>query len=163
VFVLPFVVSSTTTLVNNTAVSAQATTILKTDPLVSIVLAHPALFAQLERYPTNAIPPALVNEAVKEIGLSNLLAIGADTHMRTELAFFTTNAATLAHVEAAASSSPVQWRDWYWVCLGGEVVFLALVPVLSGRWSPRRAREDAEAHERDVEAALGRLGPAQPA
>lgn len=99
-----------------------------------------------------------MNEAVKEVGLSNLLAIGADKKMPSEIAFFTANAATLAKVTKAASTSPSQWRDWYWVCLGGEVVFLALVPILSGRWSPRRAREDAAAHEREVAAALAQMG-----
>lgn len=38
----------------------------------------------------------------------------------------------------------------YWVCVGGEIVFLPLILLLAGRWSPRRAREDAEAHERMV-------------
>jgi hypothetical protein len=36
-------------------------------------------------------------------------------------------------------------------------VFIPLIFVMSGRWRPRKAREDAEAHERMVAAELAKL------
>jgi hypothetical protein len=60
-------------------------------------------------------------------------------------------------VQKAAHQTPGQWQNWYWVCVGGEIVFLPLILLMAGRWSPRRAREDADAHERMVREELVRL------
>jgi len=62
-------------------------------------------------------------------------------------------------VETAAAAAPGQWRNWWWVCVGGEIVFLPLILVMAGRWSPRRAREDAEEHARKVQEELSTLQP----
>jgi hypothetical protein len=43
------------------------------------------------------------------------------------------------------------------VCVGGELLFIPFVFVMSGRWSPRRAREDVAEHARRVAAELERL------
>jgi hypothetical protein len=58
---------------------------------------------------------------------------------------------------AAAGKSPGQWKTWYWVCFGGLMFFLLSVPLLRGRWSPRKAKEDEEAHEALVAAELAKL------
>ena len=58
---------------------------------------------------------------------------------------------------AAAAAAPRQWQTWWWVCLAGQLVFLPFIFVMTGRWSPRRAREDAEAHRLAVERELARL------
>jgi hypothetical protein len=63
-------------------------------------------------------------------------------------------------VEQALKVSPGQWQNWYWVCVGGELLFLPLVLVMVGRWSPSKAREDAEAHERMVTEELAKLATA---
>jgi ACS family D-galactonate transporter-like MFS transporter len=60
-------------------------------------------------------------------------------------------------VVSAAAAAPGQWKDWWWVCVGGEVVFIPLILLMAGRWSPRRAREDAAEHERLVQEELARL------
>ena len=60
-------------------------------------------------------------------------------------------------VQDAAASAPGQWKAWWWVCVGGMVLFLPFVFVMTGRWSPRKAREDAEAHERKVQEELAAL------
>lgn len=52
---------------------------------------------------------------------------------------------------------PSQVRTWYWICFAGPVIFLLCVPLLKGRWSPRRARRDFEAYEAAVQAELARL------
>jgi MFS family permease len=157
IFILPFVVSSVTPLVDHGAVGVEASAILKADPLVEVVITHPTLFTELSKYPTNAIPPALLDKAIKEVGLTKLEAVAKDPKIKTETAFFTKNAATLESVEAAAAATPHQWQHWYWVCVGGEVVFLPFVLVMRGRWRPKKAKEDADEHERLVQAELAAL------
>jgi MFS transporter, ACS family, D-galactonate transporter len=71
-------------------------------------------------------------------------------------------AAHAADVAAAAQDNPGQWQRWWLLCVAGQVLFLPFIFVLAGRWSPRKAREDALEHERLVEAELTRL-TAEPA
>jgi MFS family permease len=60
-------------------------------------------------------------------------------------------------VKQAQQHSPHQWQRWWWICFVGQLVFLPFVFLLAGRWSPRRAREDAEAHEQDTQRELEAL------
>ena len=60
-------------------------------------------------------------------------------------------------VQNAAAESPGQWRDWYWICFGGVIVFLLSIPILRGRWKPADARRDEAEHEAMVEAELAKL------
>jgi len=57
----------------------------------------------------------------------------------------------------AQKASPNQWKRWWWVCLGGMVVFFFLVFTMRGRWSPRAARRDYEEHERLVTEELAKI------
>jgi len=57
----------------------------------------------------------------------------------------------------AQKASPAQWKQWWWVCIGGQLVFLGLVFFMRGRWSPRAAKADFEEHERFVNAELTKL------
>jgi MFS family permease len=66
-------------------------------------------------------------------------------------------AAHAGDVVSAAAKSPGQWKTWWWVCVGGLVFFLLSVPLLRGRWSPRKAKEDEDAHEAMVAAELAKL------
>ncbi|HEY7146489.1 MAG TPA: MFS transporter [Streptosporangiaceae bacterium] len=68
-----------------------------------------------------------------------------------------------ADVQKAAAQSPGQWKTWYWICFGGIIFFLLSIPLLRGRWSPRAARKDEEAHEAMVTAELAKLQQAEPA
>ena len=65
-----------------------------------------------------------------------------------------------AKIAKAQQDNPKQWQHWWWVCFAGQVVFIPFVFVLSGRWSPRKARRDEEEHERFVESEMARLGGA---
>ena len=71
-----------------------------------------------------------------------------------DLAFLSENA---ADVEQAAADNPAQWQRWWWICLIGQLLFLPCVLILTGRWSPRKAREDERQHERLVQAELDLL------
>jgi MFS transporter, ACS family, D-galactonate transporter len=53
-------------------------------------------------------------------------------------------------VQQAQIDSPREWKRWWWVCFAGQIVFLPFIFVLTGRWSPRKAAEDARAHEEAV-------------
>jgi hypothetical protein len=41
--------------------------------------------------------------------------------------------------------------------VGGEVLFLPFMLILGGRWRPKRARQDAEEHEKKVAEELAAL------
>jgi hypothetical protein len=43
------------------------------------------------------------------------------------------------------------------VCIGGQAIFLVLVFAMRGRWSPRAAKADFEAHDRLVTEELAKL------
>jgi hypothetical protein len=60
-------------------------------------------------------------------------------------------------VQNAAKAAPGQWKTWWWVCVGGEVLFLPFIFLMTGRWSPRKAKQDADEHEAKVAAELAAL------
>lgn len=66
-------------------------------------------------------------------------------------------AANSAGALKAQKAIPAQVRTWYWICVAGPVLFLLCVPLLKGRWSPRRARQDFEDYEAATRAELARL------
>jgi hypothetical protein len=72
-----------------------------------------------------------------------------------DLAFLQANGTKIAK---AQKDNPGQWQTWWWVCFGGQIVFLPFIFVMTGRWSPRKAREDELEHERYVEREMARLG-----
>jgi len=57
----------------------------------------------------------------------------------------------------AQKASGNEWKRWWWVCAAGQIVFLLLVFTMRGRWSPRAAKRDFEAHEAIVTAELALL------
>ncbi len=65
--------------------------------------------------------------------------------------------AVLKEASKAAEASPKQWRNYFWIAVGGEVVFIPLIFLLAGFWSPRRARAHEREHEAMVEAELAKL------
>jgi MFS family permease len=68
-----------------------------------------------------------------------------------------------ADVTKASADNPGQWRTWWWICVACEFLFLPCVLLMVGRWSPRRAKQDAAEHEAMVarELAAMRSGSAQ--
>ncbi|MCW2781203.1 MAG: major facilitator superfamily 1 [Marmoricola sp.] len=73
-----------------------------------------------------------------------------------------TDIALLQKVQSAAEASPKQWRNYYWIAVGGEVLFIPLIFLLTGSWSPRTARRKEEEHEAFVTAELAKLAEAEP-
>ena len=68
-----------------------------------------------------------------------------------------TDQALLKKVQKAAHDSPRQWRTYFWIAVGGQVVFIPLIWLLVGYWSPRRARRAEEEHEAMIERELAKL------
>ncbi|HEU5428763.1 MAG TPA: MFS transporter [Actinocrinis sp.] len=148
--ILPIVVSSATPLVDHGAQVAAAQA--QAGPALAIVQQHPKLFAQLQQYPPNQIPPALQAQAVQEVGIPNLLAV---QKAAPQLAILSQYGPA---VQQAAAQNPKDWQTWWWVCLGGEAVFIPAIFLMAGRWSPRKAREDVAAHEQQISEQLAQLG-----
>ncbi len=63
-------------------------------------------------------------------------------------------------VTQAQKDNPDQWRTWWFVCVAAQVLFIPFIFVLTGRWSPGRARRDEREHEqlvaRELQALSGR-------
>ncbi|WP_433189290.1 MFS transporter [Actinoallomurus sp. CA-150999] len=71
-----------------------------------------------------------------------------------DLAYLSANG---AKVSQAQKDNPRQWQRWWWLCAIGQFLFIPAIFLMTGRWSPRKARQDAEAHERMVTAELDAL------
>ncbi|MDA8196010.1 MAG: MFS transporter [Actinomycetota bacterium] len=60
-------------------------------------------------------------------------------------------------VQSAAQQSPNQWKNWYWICFASNIFFILTVPLMKGRWSPKRALEDEVAHEALIQSEIESL------
>jgi MFS family permease len=156
--IMPAVVSSMTPLV--TYGSSVTTLATKYAPeLATLKAIDPATLAALQANPTNTTAAV---KAVTEIATAFRIGPAAATARltalatvpRSDLAFLNAHG---TQVTTAAAAAPGEWKNWWWVCVGGEVVFIPLILLMAGRWSPRRAREDAEEHERLVQQEMEKL------
>ncbi len=75
-----------------------------------------------------------------------------------DLAYLQANGAKLA---TAQKDSPGQWQTWWWVCFAAQFLLIPAAFLLTGRWSPCKARADELEHERMVERELERLRSAE--
>ncbi len=73
---------------------------------------------------------------------------------RADQAFLAAHGPQVVNASKAAAG---QWKNWWWVAVGGEVVFIPLIFLMTGRWDPRQARQDAAAHEQRVQQELAAL------
>ena len=163
ILVLPFVVTSMTPLVTYGG-QVQALSTRYAPELATLKAIDPATLATLSAHPRNAAAAArAVGEIARAQGVSPAAAArklaAVATVPKADLAFLQAHG---AQVQKAAQATPGQWQDWWWVCVGGEVVFIPLIFLMAGRWDPRRARKDADEHERLVQQELAalRAGPA---
>ena len=120
---------------------------------------HPDTLAALQQTPT---PPSAIAQAVGQI--STAFHIGpaqAGARLAQAAALPASAKATLAHAPAvikAKGEAPQQWKNWYWICFGATIFFLFTVPLMRGRWSPKAAKADEDAHEAMVQAEMEKLG-----
>ena len=150
VAILPIVVTSVTPLVEHgTQVQVAAT---QAAPALAIIQAHPQIFAELTKDPNDK---TVLAEAVQEVGVAGLTTV-ADA--KPQLAILTQYGAS---VQTASAQNPKNWQTWWWICLFGQVLFLPFIFTMAGRWSPRKAKEDLEEHERLIAEQIGELVPAE--
>ena len=67
----------------------------------------------------------------------------------------------LKKVHKSASQNADQWRTWWIVCLIGQFLFLPAIFLMTGLWSPRKARLEEQAHAAQVERELAALQAVQ--
>ncbi|HEV7657809.1 MAG TPA: MFS transporter [Mycobacteriales bacterium] len=60
-------------------------------------------------------------------------------------------------VQKASTEAPGQWQRWWWICFAGQLVFFPFIWLLTGRWSPAKARADAQAHDEAISGELAAL------
>jgi MFS family permease len=115
----------------------------------------PATLAALQKNPTD---PAALAQAHAQLGpnyIKDLLSLAAAP--AADKAYLVKHGPAVA---SAAKHTGNQWKTWYWICFGGTIFFLCTVPLMRGRWSPKQARADEEAHEAMVQDELAKLGQA---
>jgi len=158
VLILPSVISSMTPLVTY---GGQAATIQATyaPQIATFASIDPKTLTTLQTSPTNTAAQATaVGEIVKAFSVTPAVAttrlLALSKVPAADLAFIAAHGTAVSN---AATSAPGQWKDWWWVCVGGQVLFIPFVLVMAGRWRPRKAREDEEEHERRVQEELAGL------
>jgi hypothetical protein len=77
-----------------------------------------------------------------------------DPKVQAQLKYLQANA---PGVQKAAKDSPKQWQRYFWIAVGGEVIFIPLIFVMAGFWDPRKARRQEQEHEAWVQAELAKL------
>jgi ACS family D-galactonate transporter-like MFS transporter len=60
-------------------------------------------------------------------------------------------------VQKAVKDSPGQWQKYWWISVGGEIVFIPLIFVMAGFWDPRKAKKKEQEHEAWVDAEMAKL------
>ena len=156
--VLPFVVSSMTPLVTyGNQVAALSTKYAQ--QLTTGAAIDPATAATLKANPTDKAAQAKavadivqVEKVTPAVAIQRFAALA--TVPKADSAFL---AAHGTQVENASKSAAGQWKNWWWVAVGGEVVFIPLIFLMTGRWDPRKARRDADLHEQQVQEELAAL------
>ncbi len=74
-----------------------------------------------------------------------------------ELNYLSAHQTKLTALQNAVAKSPKQWKHWFWVCLGGMVLFIPTIWLTKGRWNPSKAKRDEEEHDEQVAEELKEL------
>lgn len=64
----------------------------------------------------------------------------------------------IPHVIGSPLGTASGWHTWFFVCIGGLVVFIPSTLLMYGPWNPRSAARALRRHEEEVEAALRARG-----
>jgi MFS family permease len=157
---LPVVVPATSTLVDK---GERVGEIVAKHPAEIQVLGvvDPATMSAAGRGDQGAAAKA-VAQISQKLGIDQAAAaarLGAVAKVpKEDLAFLAANA---ADVQQAQKDNPGQWRTWWWICFAGQLCLLPAALLLTGRWSPRKAREDEAEHEAVVQRELAALQTAR--
>ena len=116
----------------------------------------PQAFAELIKPQTAKDLAFLTTTAPRTLGAANFAAI---TNPTPALSAALKTLATIGPgVQKAAADSPKQWRTFFFVGVGGQVVFIPLILLMAGFWDPRRAKRAEEEHDAWLTAEMAKLG-----
>lgn len=113
-------------------------------------------FAQLVKPTTPADLAYVSTTAPKALGAKEFAALSAPTPELSKA--LGTLAAEGPGVSKAAEDSPDQWRTFFLIGVGGELVFIPLIFLMAGFWDPRKAKLAEQEHEALIEQEMARLG-----
>jgi MFS family permease len=103
-----------------------------------------------------------VGQLTQKAGMSPAAAVAALQSVarmpREDIAFLAANG---ARVQKAQADNPGQWQTWWWICFAGQLCLVPAALLMTGRWSPRKAREDEAEHTAMVERELAALQAAR--
>jgi MFS family permease len=156
--ILPFVVTTMTPIVEHG--NQVQTLAAKYGPqLTTLKAIDPATLAKLTANPTNASAASTaVGEIARQEHVTPAVAvqrlIAAGQVPKADLAYLTTYG---PKVQSAVTTAPGEWQRWWWICFGCEALLIPTLFLMKGRWSPKAARADEEAHEALVDAELAEL------
>jgi hypothetical protein len=130
-------------------------------PLLKLLAKNPAVAARV------GADPSLANIAAAEkaFGAKGLLELASFKAKllalvepyQAQLTFIEAHQAALQDLQKGSNEAPHQWQHWFYVDLGGMVVFIPLIWLTRGRWSPAAARRDSREHDERVREELARL------
>jgi len=129
--------------------------------LLTLVSKHEAVVLRASTDPTIANDLAVA----AAIGTANALKLNAlksqfETLVvpyQSKLLYLSAHQAQLTALNNGVAKSAKQWQHWFWVCVGGMVLFIPTIFLNRGRWSPARAREDENRHRDQVASELREL------
>lgn len=149
----PVIVTSATPLVNHgeEVVAAQA----DAGPALELVMKDPALFVQLSKFPDRASIPIEMQIKALQLAGGDMAKLNLVEQKQKSLGILIDHG---EEVQKAKDRASDEWMRWWWLTLACQALFIPCVFVMAGRWSPRKAREDEEAHARRVEEELAALG-----
>jgi len=178
---LPFVITSVNPVVDNISYASPPPT--GTAPFnvqefqqhhsdsIAFAQAHQALLTKIQPY--NALlvqaashpTAAVVAQLTKDLGPATLAQVLHYQKQLTtlvqpytkELTYLAAHQSQLEALIKGQGNSPKEWQRWFWVDIIGMIVFIPTIWLIRGRWSPRKAKADADAHDRAVEAELAAL------
>ncbi|MYS84207.1 MFS transporter [Embleya scabrispora] len=149
----PVIVTSATPLVNHgeEVVAAQA----DAGPALELVQKDPELFIQLSKFPNRASIPIELQIKALQLAGGDLAKLDLVEQKQKSLGILIDHG---EEVQKAKDRASDEWMRWWWLTLACQALFIPCVFVMAGRWSPRKAREDEQAHARRVEEELAALG-----
>jgi MFS family permease len=74
-----------------------------------------------------------------------------------QLTYLSAYQTQLHALQNGVNASPKQWQHWFWVSIGGMVLFIPTIFLIKGRWSPARAKRDQDEHDQRVATELKEL------
>ncbi len=120
-------------------------------PVVAALNANltPANLAAFQK----VVPPDVFTKTIANATKLKALVVPYET----QLAYLSAHQTQLEALLSGVARSPKQWQNWFWVCLGGMVLFIPTIWLGKGRWSPKQARLDEAKHGADVAEELRQL------